>query len=88
MSSGNENHKWFQKLDERLDGIDKTLVKQEENLKHHMYRTELAEKRLEHIETDMSPLKDHVKLIHSLGRFLGWLIGSGAIIALLEYLKN
>ena len=35
------------KLDARLDEMDKTLVSQHESLKHHMYRTEIAEKRLE-----------------------------------------
>lgn len=72
------------KLDGRLDSVDKTLLKQEENLRLHMYRTELAEKRIEHIEADMTPVKEHVASVSTVFKFVGWLLGSGAVIALIE----
>lgn len=50
-----ENHDSTQK---ELGHVNVTLVKQEENLRQHMYRTELAEKRLEHIESDLEPIKN------------------------------
>ena len=49
-----DNHDAVQK---ELKEVNVSLVKQEENLRQHMYRTELAEKRLEHIEEDLKPIK-------------------------------
>lgn len=56
---------------DKLHAIDKTLVKQEENLKIHIYRTELAEKRLEIIENDLSPVKKHVNMLEGGLKLLG-----------------
>lgn len=64
----------IEKLDERLErklgavedrllSIDKTLVKQEENLKEHMRRTELAEKSIERVDHDLKPIKKHVAML-------------------------
>jgi len=44
------------KIDDRLNGIDKTLVKQEENLKDHMRRSDL-------LEQSQGELKEYVKPI-------------------------
>lgn len=43
--------------DERLDAIDKTLVKQELNLAEHMRRSDLLEKKIDFIETEIEPIK-------------------------------
>ena len=59
------------KLDNRLDSIDKTLVKQEGNLDIHMYRTKIAEKRLEHIENNLEPIKAHVSRMDGALKLLG-----------------
>jgi hypothetical protein len=61
----------LEKIDEKLHIMDKTLVKQEENLKQHMYRTTLAEKRLEHIENDLKPVKKHIARVDGVLKFLG-----------------
>jgi len=69
---------------EKLHHIDKTLVKQEENLKEHMRRTELAEKRLDSIETDLKPIKKHIVRLDGVVKFLGFIaliVGIGAGIA-------
>jgi hypothetical protein len=63
--------KQYEKTSSRLNAIDQTLVKQEENLKTHMYRTELAEKRLEHIESDLEPVKTHINRIDGGLKLLG-----------------
>jgi hypothetical protein len=44
-------------MDAKLHSIDKTLVKQEENLAEHMRRTKLLEDKLQ-------PVEDHVKYMH------------------------
>lgn len=79
---------WVAKLDDRLDKIDITLTKQEENLRLHMYRTDLAEKRLEHIEKDLRPVKEHVSLVKQASKILAWLLGSGILLAIGEKLLN
>lgn len=71
MSSNDDILKKVDKLDSRLDDIDKTLVKQHESLKHHIYRTDLAEKRLEHIESAMEPIRAHVHRMDGALKFLG-----------------
>jgi hypothetical protein len=79
--SDNINQK-LDKLDSRLDSVDKTLVAQHEQLKLHIYRTELAEKRIQHIEANLEPVKIHVnrmdgalKLVGTLGLILGVISG-------------
>jgi len=54
-----------------LASVDITLVKQEESLKHHIYRTGLAEKRLQHIEDGLEPIKAHVSRVDGGLKMLG-----------------
>ena len=63
------------KLDDRLNSIDKTLVKQEENLAEHMRRTNILEKKLE-------PVEDHVKFVKNMGKLIGFLGIIGGIVKL------
>lgn len=58
-------------VERRLDSIDKTLTSQHESLKHHIYRTDLLEKQLEHIEKDVEPIKIHVNRVDGVLKFLG-----------------
>lgn len=58
------------KIVDKMHSIDKTLVKQEENLKQHMYRTKLAEQRLDNIDTDLKPIKNHVQRLNGAWRFV------------------
>jgi hypothetical protein len=51
------------KMDDRLNHIDITLVKQEENLKEHMRRTLIAEESIEVIRTELKPVKKHIHMI-------------------------
>ncbi len=52
------------KLDERLDGVEKILVLQEANLKEHMRRSDLLEEMLSAFRNDtekeLDPIKKHV----------------------------
>lgn len=52
------------KIDGRLLVIDKTLVKQEANLKEHMRRTDL-------LENDLRPIKTHVAMIQGALKLIG-----------------
>jgi hypothetical protein len=59
-------HDMLVKLDDRLDGIDLTLVRHDENLKTHMHRTEL-------LEEELKPVRKHVYMVQGVGAFIGLL---------------
>lgn len=69
------------KLDDRLDSVDKTLVRQEAQLAEHIRRTELLEHahaRLEQeIYEDLTPIKVHVGRVSLIGRIVLWGIPIG-----------
>lgn len=60
----------FDAVESRIDSIDKTLVKQEENLKEHMRRTDLAEKAIERVDSDLKPIKKHVDMLQGVVKFV------------------
>lgn len=66
------------KLDTRLDSLDKTLVKQEENLREHMRRTELLEQQHTHLEdeihVELEPIKSHIQQVKGITKFLTFFI--------------
>lgn len=64
------NHNSTQK---QLQDVSVTMVENTESLKLHMYRTELAEARLNIIESDIKPIK------HRLAMASGILAGIGII---------
>jgi|ERR1035437_4439721 chromosome condensin MukBEF ATPase and DNA-binding subunit MukB len=87
------------KLTEKMDKISTdlgdikiTLVKQEENIAHHIYRTALAESRIEKLEDDLDPIKlqqaktqgikDLLLFIAKFGSFL--IAIAGLVIALVK----
>lgn len=52
-----------EKLDrviEAIHRIDVTLARQEENLREHMRRTEIAEKSIETLRAEVKPVQQHV----------------------------
>lgn len=69
--SNDDNKRIFDKLDRiddrlerktdaieaRLNDIDKILIKQEENLKQHMARTEILEKSHKEMHEELMPIK-------------------------------
>lgn len=74
--------KKLDKLDDKLDNVDKTLVKQEINLQEHMRRSDLLEKKQEEIEQeikeDLIPINNHINQVKGITKFV--IIG-GPIIA-------
>jgi LPS O-antigen subunit length determinant protein (WzzB/FepE family) len=66
------------KLDERLDAIEKEQIKNNVLLDEHMRRTEIAEQNIEMIRKDMKPLTSHVSMVKGVGKFialLGTIVG-------------
>ncbi len=79
-----------EKIDSRLDSIDKTLVKQHENLKEHMRRTELLEKQQEKlIHEELVPVKAHIEQVKGISKFVAFAIPlTIAIITIVYQYKN
>lgn len=61
----------LEKMDDKLGNIDVTLVAQAADLKYHIKRTTLAEKRMEHIESQLEPIKKHVSMVHGAFKVIG-----------------
>lgn len=59
------------KLDSRLDGIDITLVKQNASLEHHIFRTDLAEQRIDDNEDRINVLEKLSVKFLAISSFLG-----------------
>jgi len=51
--------------------INVTLGKQEVNIKHHIYRTDLAEENIKLIKLDVEPIKKHVAMVEGVLKFFG-----------------
>lgn len=69
------------KIDERLDSVDKTLAVNTELLDVHIKRTNLLEDQLQNIRT-------HVEGVKLFGKVLSWGVGIvAAVVGLLSGLK-
>ena len=88
-----------EKLNEKLESIDKTMIKMEGNLEYHIKRTDLAEEKHDKLEerveafkvqiaTDLQPLKDHLNFLQKLGSIIKWSgVTCGAILAIAGVIK-
>jgi len=74
------------KLDERLDSIDKTLIKQEASLDKHILRTEMAEKQLDLLSAQIVPINKHVNQMSGALKLLGVMSLVMGIVALFKKL--
>lgn len=64
----------FQSLDKISEDISDLKVvvgKQEENIKEHMRRTEIAEENLALIREEIEPLKNHIVVINGVLKIVG-----------------
>ena len=78
------------KLDDRLDSVDRTLVKQEANLAEHMRRTELLESQHERLYSDLEPVKAHVNQVKAGIKILAFVVPivGGLVAALYKLLVS
>lgn len=58
-------------LDMKLDAIDKTLLKQELNLREHMKRSDQLEILIGSVNVDMKPLQKHVAMVEGGLKLIG-----------------
>lgn len=80
------------KIGEDISELKITAAKQEENLKEHIRRTDIAEENLELIRKEIQPLKEHVIVINGVLKIIGAIsiiIGSAAgMIRIFEAVSN
>jgi tetrahydromethanopterin S-methyltransferase subunit G len=76
-------------IDERLNNVDKTLVKQEMNLDEHMKRSDSLETMINHVKMDLEPVESHVKNVNLILKIIG-ILGSSicAIYYAIEIYKH
>jgi hypothetical protein len=68
------NERIYEVLDKISDDVSElkvTSAKQEENLKEHIRRTEIAEENLDLIRKEIEPLKEHVIVINGFLKIIG-----------------
>lgn len=82
-------------LDSRMDGMDKVLVRQEENLKEHMRRSQAAEDGIDVLKgainsihkEEIQPIKDDILVVKKVGKGILYLMfGSGLLFWVLDKL--
>ena len=77
-----DSHKEF---NSKLNNIDKTLVKQHEQLKYHIKRTDLLEQRVQEIKDEVVPIHTHVDRVQFFFKVVKW-IGLPLILTSMGYL--
>lgn len=68
-------------LDSRLDSVDSRLTVYNEQLKIHIYRTELLEENLDGLKEEFKPVQKHVLAINGVLKFLGVLSLLAGLVA-------
>ena len=74
------------KITDKLNVIDITLVAQHVTLQEHIKRSEAAEKAIDIIKQELKPIQTHVAIVQVVGTVLGWLIMGGIGLYLLQKL--
>jgi len=83
------------KLNEKLESIEREvveikliLVKQEENIRHHIRRTDLAEENLKELRDQIKPIERHVQHVEGALKVLGGIsVFVAFVVAILEIIK-
>lgn len=60
-------------LKEGITEVNNTLIRHEEALKQHIYRTEIAEKRIDRLDSEIEPLKTHARQMEGAAKLIGLL---------------
>lgn len=77
------------KITDDMGDIKITLSKQEENLRLHVYRTDLAEQNIELLRKQIIPIETHVHYIQGITKLVGGLaILAGLIVSLFKILQQ
>ena len=66
---------------DRLGEVEGHMGVYNEQLKHHIYRTDLAESNLKMLREEMHPVRDHVKMVALIAKLAIALAGTVAFVA-------
>lgn len=70
----------FEKQTNDINDIKVCLVRQEQNLKHHVKRTTLLEENVKLLRREFSPIKMHIAVVNGITKaFLGLLAATGTL---------
>jgi hypothetical protein len=61
----------LEKLDEKLNSIDKTLERNTVSLEYHVMRTNQNEELIKALKSDLLPVENHVKYMQGAFKLLG-----------------
>ncbi len=82
------------KIHSKLDAIQSditdmkiTLAVQAQQLGEHMKRSDLLEQRVEQVDSDVQPIKEHIIFLKGLAKLVGLSTAILAIVKLLEKLS-
>lgn len=78
-------HNRLDEINERMNNIDKTLVRQEGQLAEHMRRSLANEEAVERIANELKPVLNHVEVVKFVGKVVGLVLGSGLLATILNY---
>ncbi len=74
-------HNKLDSMTDKIHNIDKTLIRQEENLKEHMRRSVANEKAVELLAKELAPVKKHVQTVGNIFRAA---IATGSLLLFLN----
>jgi chromosome segregation ATPase len=78
----------LEKIDSRLNDIDKTLIQNTASLEKHMLRTELAEENLKSLKQELIPVTKHVSQMSGGLKLVGILaLVSGFIFSVIRIIQ-
>lgn len=76
-------------LDERLDGVERLMALQENNLQYHIKRTDLAEQSLAVFKQELEQSKLLMANIQFFGKLLTWVGGlTGFVLVVIQLIQS
>lgn len=89
MSDDNRIYGKLDKIESELVDMKVILGKQEENLRLHMYRTEIAEENIQLLKKQLSPIESYLKSISIFLKFIGVIsIFAGLVLTIINIYKS
>jgi len=78
-----------EKMAEDIQDMKLILVRQEENLRVHIYRTELSEENIKLLRQQLVPMENHVKMVNGVFKFIGLVsLLVGIVVGIINIINN
>jgi uncharacterized protein (DUF342 family) len=77
------------RIEDKVDDIKVTSAQQEEQLKEHMRRTEIAEENINRLRAELKPVQKHLDLVQGISSvMLKAIVATAGIIGLFEAIRR